>query len=184
MKKLLSTAVASAALIALFATTPARADLTVGAKAPDFTTQTAEAGKVSSFHLADALKKGPVVLYFYPKAFTKGCTMEAHAFAEASDDFAKVGARVLGLSADDIPTLQKFSTEECRNKFPVGVASPEMITAYDAALKMVGIKVGGMTSRTSYVIAKNGKIAMVYNAMDWKEHVSRSLAAAQALAKK
>ena len=173
-----------AALIALCATAPASAELAVGAKAPDFTTQSAEGGKVGSFHLADALKTGPVVLYFYPKAFTKGCTLEAHAFAEASDDFAKAGARILGLSADDIPTLQKFSTEECRNKFPVGVASPAMITAYDSALKMAGIKVGGLTARTSYVIGRDGKVAMVYTAMDWKEHVNRSLAAVQALSAK
>ena len=173
---------AGAAMMALMVSAPLRAELAVGAKAPDFTTQAARGGKSEEYHLAKALKHGPVVLYFYPKAFTTGCTLEAHGFAEAIDDFGKAGATVIGLSADDMPTLQRFSTEECRSKFPVAIATPEMIAAYDAAFKRNGAPVGGFTARTSYVIGRDGKIAMVWSAMDWKEHVSRSLAAVRVLA--
>ena len=155
---------------------PASAALPVGAKAPDFTTTGAVAGKPFTLHLAEQLKKGPVVLYFFPKAFTKGCTLEARAFSEATKDFRKAGARVIGLSADDLPTLQKFSVEECRNAFPVATATPEIIAAYDVALKQKA----GLTDRTSYVIAKNGKIVMVHSDLDWSEHVAKTLAAARA----
>jgi peroxiredoxin len=132
------------------------------------------------FKLKDALKKGPVVLYFYPKAFTSGCTLEAHAFAEATADFAKAGASVVGMSNDDVPTLQKFSTEHCRDKFAVASASPDIIKAYDVALKRLGISLG-LANRTSYVIGTDGKIKLAYSNMDYKEHVTRTLDAVKAL---
>jgi len=116
------------ALIALtltaFALTPASAALPVGAKAPDFITTGALAGKPFKIRLRNELKRGPVVLYFFPKAFTKGCTLEAHAFSEANAEFRKAGATVIGMSADDLTTLKKFSVEECRNAFPVATATP------------------------------------------------------------
>ena len=155
---------------------PATAALKVGAKAPDFETTGAIAGKPFKLHLADQLKKGPVVLYFFPKAFTSGCTAEAHAFSDASAAFKKAGAQVIGMSADDLPTLQKFSVTECRNSFAVASASKATIKAYDVKLPMVS-----MTNRTSYVIAKDGQIMMVHSDMSWKEHVAKSLAAVQAL---
>ena len=155
---------------------PASAALPVGTRAPDFTTTGALAGKPFKLHLADQLKKGPVVLYFYPKAFTSGCTAEAHAFSEASADFTKAGAQVIGMSADDYPTLQKFSVEACRNSFPVATASPAVIKAYDVKLPVVS-----MTNRTSYVIARDGRITMVHSEMSWKDHVGKSLAAVKAL---
>lgn len=155
---------------------PATAALKVGAKAPDFETLGAIAGKPFKLHLADQLKKGPVVLYFFPKAFTSGCTAEAHAFSDASAAFKKAGAQVIGMSADDLPTLQKFSVTECRNSFPVASASKATIKAYDVKLPMVS-----MTNRTSYVIAKDGQIMMVHSDMSWKEHVAKSLTAVQAL---
>ena len=155
---------------------PATAALKVGAKAPDFETLGAIAGKPFKLHLADQLKKGPVVLYFFPKAFTSGCTAEAHAFSDASAAFKKAGAQVIGMSADDLPTLQKFSVTECRNSFPVASASKATIKAYDVKLPMVS-----MTNRTSYVIAKDGQIMMVHSDMSWKDHVAKSLAAVQAL---
>ncbi|MEG3154307.1 peroxiredoxin [Sphingomonas sp. RB1R13] len=155
---------------------PATAALKVGAKAPDFETTGAIAGKPFKLHLADQLKKGPVVLYFFPKAFTSGCTAEAHAFSDASAAFKKAGAQVIGMSADDLPTLQKFSVTECRNSFPVASASKATIKAYDVKLPMVS-----MTNRTSYVIAKDGQIMMVHSDMSWKDHVAKSLAAVQAL---
>lgn len=157
------------------------ADLPKGARAPLFATQGAIAGKAFAFNLRAALRKGPVVLYFYPKAFTQGCTLEAHAFAEASDEFKAAGATLLGLSADDLPTLKRFSTEACRDKFPVAIATPAIIKGYDVALKKPDGTATGLTSRTSYVIGKDGKVQLVYTNMDYKEHVARTLAAVKAL---
>jgi peroxiredoxin len=170
------------AVAALFATGTAHASLPVGAKAPAFATKGAKGGKVLSFDLRQALKRGPVVLYFYPKAFTQGCTLEAHAFAEASDDFAKAGAMVVGMSADDLPTLQKFSTEACRDKFTVAVATAAIIKSYDVALKREGAP-AGMTDRTSYVIARDGKITMVHSELDYRDHVKLTLEAVRKLRK-
>jgi peroxiredoxin Q/BCP len=155
---------------------PALAALPVGAAAPDFTTMGAKGGKTFQFSLAQALKKGPVVLYFFPAAFTSGCTVEAHEFAEASDDFAKAGATLIGVAADPIDKLAKFSVEECRNKFAVAVASPSMISGYDVKLPLLG-----RSNRTSFVIAKTGRIAFAYSAMSPAGHVSGTLAAVRAL---
>jgi thioredoxin-dependent peroxiredoxin len=163
--------------IAILAAAPTSAALPTGAKAPNFTTKGAIAGKPFKLNLAEQLKHGPVVLYFYPKAFTKGCTLEAHAFSEAAKDFKKAGARVIGMSADDLPTLEKFSVEGCRNAFPVATATPEVIKAYDVALKQKP----DMTDRTSYVIDRSGKIVFVHSDLDWSEHVSKTLAAVKGL---
>ena len=164
-------------VLAAVAASPAAAALPEGAKAPDFTTTGAVGGKAFKLRLADQLRKGPVVLYFFPKAFTQGCTLEAHAFSEASKDFKKAGARVIGMSADDLPTLQKFSVEACRSAFPVATATPDVIKAYDVSLKQKP----GLTDRTSYVIGKDGKIAFVHSDLNWSEHVSKTLAAVQSL---
>jgi peroxiredoxin len=151
--------------------------LPTGAAAPDFTTTGALAGKPFRLHLKEQLKHGPVVLYFFPKAFTEGCTHEAHAFSEAAADFKKAGARVIGLSADDQPTLAKFSVEACRNAFPVATASPATIKAYDVVLTSKP----ELSNRTSYVIAPNGRIAYVHSDLDWRKHVANTLAAVRAL---
>ncbi len=174
MKKFLIVAVA--ALTTLATGAPASAALQQGANAPTFQTTGALAGETFSFDLAQALRDGPVVLYFFPKAFTQGCTLEANAFAEAMGDFEAAGAQVIGLSADDIPTLQRFSTEECRDAFPVGQASAAIIRDYDVAFGQ-----GDMSNRTSYVIASDGRITMVHSDLDWREHVSLTLAAVRAL---
>jgi peroxiredoxin len=155
---------------------PGHAALRVGQSAPDFRTTGALNGKPFRLHLAEQLKHGPVVLYFYPKAFTKGCTLETRAFSEASPQFAAAGARVIGLSADDLPTLKRFSVEHCRGKFPVATASANIIRGYDVKLPLMS-----MTNRTSFVIAQDGRIAMVHSDLDWKDHVARSLAAVRAL---
>jgi peroxiredoxin len=166
-------AIAAASLIAA----PATAALKVGDKAPDFTTTGAVGGKEFKLHLADQLKKGPVVLYFFPKSFTSGCTNEAHAFSAAIDDFKKAGAQVIGMSGDDLKTLHDFSTKECRSAFPVATATPETQKAYDVAWAAHP----GITTRTSYVIDRHGKIIMVHDNLDYSEHVAKTLAAVRAL---
>src|SRR6202163_2093236 len=114
---------------------PLYAALKPGAQAPDFTTQATLAGKPFTFSLADALKQGPVVLYFYPAAFTPGCTVEAHEFAEATEQFKALGATVIGVSHDDIDTLNKFSVSECRSKFAVAADKDQSVMkSYDAVL--------------------------------------------------
>lgn len=158
----------------------ALANLPVGAKAPAFSTQAAIGGKDMAFDLPKALRKGPVVLYFYPKAFTQGCTLEAHAFAEATPEFAKYGATVVGMSADDLPTLRKFSKEGCRDKFAVGVATPAIVKSYDVALMRNG-KAAGVTDRTSYVIAPNGRVVFVHSELDYRDHVRLTLYAVKKL---
>ena len=155
---------------------PAAAALPIGAKAPTFVTQGAIGGKPFKLDLSEQLRHGPVVLYFYPKAFTKGCTLEAKAFSEAMPEFKAAGARVIGMSADNIDTLKKFSVEGCRSAFPVARADKKVIKAFDVAIPVVGL-----SNRTSYVIARDGRIVMVHSEMDWKDHVSKSLAAVKAL---
>jgi peroxiredoxin len=173
------TALAAAALAIAGLATTASAELPAGEKAPAFTTRAALAGKEFGFSLSAALAKGPVVLYFYPKAFTQGCTLEANAFAEAMPQFKAAGASVIGMSNDDIETLKRFSREECRDAFPVGVAGPKVIAAYDVAMGN-----SGLTTRTSYVIAPGGRIVAVHSNSDYRGHVAKTLAAVQALSKK
>jgi thioredoxin-dependent peroxiredoxin len=154
----------------------ASATLKPGEAAPDFTTQASLGGKTYTYTLADELKKGPVVLYFYPAAFTKGCTIEAHEFADAVDEYKKYGATVIGVSHDNIDTLTKFSVSECRNKFPVAAdADAKVIGAYDAGLPMHN----SMANRVSYVIAPDGKIIYEYTAMDPEGHVGNTMAAVE-----
>ncbi len=151
---------------------PAFAALKPGTVAPDFTARASLGGKEFDFSLADTLKKGPVVLYFYPAAFTPGCTIEAHEFAEAMDKFAALGASVIGVSADDIDVLNKFSLSECRSKFPVAAdADKAIMDAYDAKLAF------GYANRTSYVITPDGEIIYEYTALDPSAHVENTLAA-------
>ena len=161
-------AVLAAAMLAL----PASAALKPGEVAPDFVAPASLGGKEFSFSLAEALKKGPVVLYFYPAAFTPGCTIEAHEFAEAIDKYAALGASVIGVSGDDIWTLHKFSTSECRGKFPVAADGDQRIMkAYDAVLR----NKPEYANRTSYVIAPDGHILYEYTNLDPGSHVENTL---------
>jgi peroxiredoxin len=163
-------------LTASLASASAFAALPEGAKAPDFTTQASLAGKAYTFSLADALKKGPVVLYFYPAAFTPGCTVEAHNFAEATDKFKTLGATVIGVSYDKIDTLNKFSVSECRNKFAVASdADQKIMKAYDAVLKQKP----ELADRTSYVIAPDGKVLYSYTDLNPDKHVENTMAVVQ-----
>jgi peroxiredoxin Q/BCP len=171
MKRLMTIALGCAVL-----STPLYAALKPGAQAPDFSTQATLAGKPFKFSLADALKNGPVVLYFYPAAFTTGCTAEAHDFAEATEKFKALGATVIGVSHDPIDTLNKFSVSECRNKFAVAADADQSITkAYDAILAIKP----EYANRTSYVIAPNGKIIYEYTSLDPDKHVGNTMAAVQ-----
>jgi peroxiredoxin len=163
-----------AALITALIAIPAYAALPDGAKAPDFSTDASLAGKEFKFSLADALKKGPVVLYFYPAAFTPGCTVEAHEFAEATAKFKQLGATVIGVSHDPIEKLDRFSVSECRNKFAVASdADGGIMKAYDSVLA----DHPEYANRTSYVIAPSGEIIYSYTAMNPDKHVENTLAA-------
>ncbi|WP_245297033.1 MULTISPECIES: peroxiredoxin [Rhodomicrobium] len=157
----------------------AKAELAVGAMAPVFSTKAALGGKALTFALSEALKTGPVVVYFYPKSFTSVCTEEAHLFAEAMPEFETLGSSVIGVSADTIETQREFSRTACRDKFPVA-ADPkgDVVKAYD----VLAWKDGGsiFASRTSYVITPDGKIASVLTAPDAGSHIQSALASVNA----
>ena len=151
---------------------PARAALDIGERAPDFTSPAAMAGSIYNYALADALKKGPVILYFFPAAYSEGCSVEAHYFAEAVPQFEALGATVIGVSADDIQTLSKFSVQACQSKFPVASDEKQsVIKSYDAAMKTRP----EYANRISYVIAPNGSIVFHYMSLNPTKHVEKTL---------
>ena len=150
------------------------AALDVGDAAPNFTAQAALAGKVFKFSLADSLTKGPVVLYFFPAAFSVGCSIEAHEFAESIPKFEALGATVIGVSSDDIDTLGKFSVKACQGRFPVASDSTQNIMkSYDAVMQLQP----DFANRISYVIAPNGKVIYDYQSLNPSRHVEKTLAA-------
>ena len=157
------------------------AQLVVGAPAPDFKTMGAIGGQTFRLHLAEELRKGPVVLYFFPRAFTKGCTLESKAFADAMDRFDAAGARVIGLSTDSIDRLGRFSKEACGSKVPMAHASDALLKAYDVELAGVSALVP-TADRTSYVIGQDGVVTLVHSDLDHKDHVKRTLDAVERLA--
>ena len=154
----------------------AEAALSLGQRAPMFTVPGAQGGRTMTLNLRAMLRRGPVVVYFFPRAFTAGCTIESRAFAEAIPEFRRAGATVVGLSGDDVPTLARFSTEECRSAFPMGSASSNLMAQYDVVLRE------GISTRTSYVIAQDGTIAHVHSDMNPNDHVRETLSAVQRLA--
>jgi len=167
-------------LAALSFAAPAAAALAPGAKAPDFATRGAIAGRVVDVKLADALKRGPVVLYFFPAAFTGGCNAEARSFAELTDRFRRAGATVIGMSADPVDKLAEFSKSECAGRFAVASAGPAVVRGYDAGL---GRQVAGrdVTARVSYVIGRDGRIAFAHQDMNPADHARLTLAAVEKL---
>jgi peroxiredoxin len=168
------TLIAAAALLLL--TQPAGAALKPGDAAPGFTTAAALGGKDYNFSLADSLKKGPVVLYFYPKSFTRGCTIEAHEFAENSERFAAVGASIVGVSGDPIEVQREFSTKECRDKFPVAAdPSFSIINAYDAKRLKPSASGDTVADRISYVILPDGKIGFTLTDSNPSRHIEDTL---------
>ena len=152
------------------------ATLKPGDRAPAFVAQASLGGNVYQYSLADALKKGPVVLYFFPAAYSEGCSVEAHYFAEAIPQFQALGATVIGVSGDDIQTLAKFSVQECQNKFAVGSDDTKKIMAsYDAVMPSYP----DFANRVSYLIAPDGKIVYQYKSLNPYAHVNKVLGALQ-----
>lgn len=164
--------IALLAVLASFMAVPAIAALKPGDLAPDFKAQASLGGRVFTFSLAEALKKGPVVLYFYPAAFTEGCTIEAHDFADAMDAYHALGAAVIGVSHDDIDTLNRFSVSECRSKFAVAADRDQNIMkSYDAVLAIMP----RYANRVSYVIAPDGHVLYAYTSLNPEKHVANTL---------
>ena len=165
-------------LAALTLSIPARAALDIGDRAPDFTASAAQAGKVYRYSLADALKKGPVVVYFFPAAYSEGCSVEAHEFAEAIPQFQALGATVVGVSGDDIDTLSKFSVQACQSKFPVASDEKQSVMkSYDALLKTRP----EFANRVSYVIAPDGRVVYHYMSLNPMKHVEKMLGALKSM---
>ena len=157
---------------------PAHAALDIGQAAPNFSAPAALAGKPFVFSLAAALAKGPVVLYFFPTAFSQGCSIEAHEFAEATGKFQALGASVVGVSTDDIDTLSKFSSQVCQGKFPVASDESRVITqSFDAVMQTRP----DFANRISYVIAQDGSVAFYYLNLNPTRHVEKTLDALRAL---
>ena len=180
MKTLLKLAVAGA--IALSFASISMASLKTGDKAPDFSAPAYLAGKPFTFHLADALKKGPVVVYFFPAAHTSGCNLEAHLFSESIDKFKAENVTVIGVTAGNTDQLADFSkeTEHCSGKFAVAAdADAKIAGEYDALLKMKP----GWSDRTSYLVSPAGTIVASYSALKPDDHVKEMLEAAKTLKK-
>ncbi len=160
------------AMLLLAFASPARAALDIGEHAPDFTTRAALAGKVYEFSLAEALRKGPVVLYFFPAAYSEGCSVEAHHFAEAVPAFAALGASVVGVSGDDIDTLTKFSVQACQSRFPVASDETQAVMkSYDAVLQTRP----EYANRVTYLIAPDGAVVYHYMSLNPTKHVEKTL---------
>ena len=171
MKKIMVAVLCSMAMAS-----SAWAALDIGEKAPDFTTQAALAGKEYKFSLAESLAKGPVVLYFFPAAFSSGCSAEAHEFAEATEKFTALGATVIGVSTDDIATQVKFSMQACQGKFAVASdANKSVIKSYDAAMMIMP----DYANRVSYVITPDRSIIYSYQSLNPAKHVTNTLTALQ-----
>ena len=177
---------------------PAFAALKLNDKAPDFSAKASLAGKEFDFSLKAALKKGPVVVYFYPSAFTGGCNIEAHTFAENKDKFDAAGASIIGVSRDSIVRLNAFSADPqyCAGKIAVA-SDPGGAIATSYGLTKMDIKPGmkdsrgieidhDFTERTTFVVTPDGKVAATFSTTDDKiapaDHVQKSLAAVEQLA--
>ncbi len=165
-------------LVVLTLAPVAHAALDIGERAPDFTVPAARGGAVYRYSLAEALARGPVVLYFFPAAYSEGCSVEAHEFAEAMPRFEALGATVVGVSADDIDTLAKFSVQACQSRFPVASDGTQAVMkSYDAVMRTRP----EYANRVSFVIAPDGRIAFQYMSLNPVKHVEKVLGAVRAL---
>ncbi len=163
-----------AAILLIASGLPARGALDIGERAPNFTTPAAKAGNTFSYTLAEQLAKGPVVLYFFPAAFTEGCSIEANEFAEAIGKFESLGATVVGVSGDDIDTLSKFSVKACNGRFPVASdESKSIMKSFDAVMQTRP----DFANRVSYLIAPNGNVVYSYLSLNPSRHVEKTLGA-------
>jgi len=187
-------------VLAVLVGSPVVAELKVADKAPDFSARASLAGKEFNFSLPDALKKGPVVVYFYPSAYTKGCDLEAHTFAQEKDKFDAAGATIIGVSADSIARLDVFSADPdyCAGKFPVAsdpdhkIATSYNLTAATAKAGMKDVRgdeIGhDFIERVTFVIGKDHKIIATLSSTEDKltpdQHVEKALAIVQKLAGK
>ena len=198
MKKHLMGLVAATTFVAAsLLTTSAFAALGAGTRAPDFTAEASQAGKDFRFSLKSALAKGPVVVYFYPAAYTGGCDIEAHTFATQKEKFDAAGATIIGVSADSIQRLNTFSSDPayCAGKFPVASDADGRIAA-SYGLKLQAAVAGatdvrgkaidhGFIPRTTFVIDRDGRIVAAWSSeadhLRPQDHVSKSLALVQRL---
>jgi peroxiredoxin len=184
MKKFLAVAAVAAAIAA-----PSFAALPTGEKAPDFIAKAAVGGKTFDFKLSDALKTGPVVVYFFPAAFTPGCTAETQQFADKAEEFKAAGATLIGVTggarladgsfksaAESLDRLAEFSAEHCRDKFPIGAVTPETVKAFNVPMAQRE----GWSDRTSYVIAPDSKILLSFTNPGANDHVAKTLEAVKA----
>jgi peroxiredoxin len=183
-------------LLALAVALPALAALDAGDTAPDFKAPASLDGKVFEFSLKESLAKGPVVVYFYPSAFTGGCSLQAHTFAVNYEKFAAAGASIIGVSLDNIERLNAFSAdpEYCAGK--IAVASDvdgkiarsydlKIASAKEGAKDSRGIEIGhGFAERTTFIVTPDGKIAATIGGVSPVENVNKSLEFVQQLAKK
>ena len=179
MKLLTTLAAAAAIALAAFAA-PSHAELKVGARAPDFSLPAWLAGKPFTFDLKDALKKGPVVVYFFPAPHTEGCNIEAHLFSESIDKFKAYNATVIGVTAGNLDQIADFSkeTDHCSGKFAVAADKGATVAKeYDSLLMLKP----GWSNRTSYLIDQSGNVAAAYSALSPKDHVAEMLTALKAL---
>jgi peroxiredoxin len=172
---------------------PAWAALKAGDPAPDFQAQASFAGKASTYSLKDALAKGPVVVYFYPSAYTSGCNVQAHAFAERSEKFAAAGATIIGVSLDSIARLNEFSKdpEYCNGKFPVASdADGRIAKSYDLSVQKAragykdtrGVEIDhDFAERTTFIVTPDGRIAATVGGMSATKNVEQALEAVQGL---
>ena len=187
MKKFFAAAAIVAA--AAIATPAAFAALEKGAAAPEFSATGMIGGKEFTFKLSEALKKGPVVMYFFPAAYTAGCTIETKAFADAADEFKAAGATLIGLTGgakladgtmanakDNLARLAEFSAEHCRDKFPIAAVTTDTIKAYNVVLAQKT----DWSDRTSYVVTPDGKISMAFSTQAPNEHITKTLEAVKA----
>jgi peroxiredoxin Q/BCP len=173
---------------------PAAAALKAGDAAPEFSAQASFAGKASGYSLKEALKKGPVVVYFYPSAYTSGCNLQAHAFALSQEKFAAAGASIIGVSLDSIARLNDFSAdpEYCNGKFPVASdADGRIAKSYDLVVKeaRAGMKDSrgaeidhGFAERTTFIVSPDGKVVATVGGMSPAANVEKALEAVQSLA--
>jgi peroxiredoxin Q/BCP len=172
MKHLLPTA---ATLLSMVFATSASAALAVGAPAPDFSAPGAQGGTAMTVALSELLKRGPVVIFFFPSVFTGGSDLESREFADTIDKFHAAGASVVGMSRDPLDALARFSTEECAGKFPMASAGSDIVAGFDVNDN------SNFTTRTTYVIAPTGKIAFVHDDDDYRSHVKNTLAFVQGM---